>query len=129
MGVWDHRKKYSVAIGAHYVLRLTLRNQIPRLRIFASRSARLCGCSYRGSLWHYTPFFTPVQRTRPVARRTQQEFFTPFAAASFISRALSPRRFQPRTPFTIYTTDTAARCTVQPTPRYSFIPLPQLSLS
>ena len=35
----------------------------------------------------------------------------------------------PRTPFTIYTTDTAARCTVQPTPRYSFIPLPQLSLS
>ena len=25
------------------------------------RSARLCGCSYRGSLWHYTPFFTPRQ--------------------------------------------------------------------
>ena len=49
MGVWDHRKKYPVAIGAHYALRLTLRNQIPRLRIFAfSRSCMAASWHHAG---------------------------------------------------------------------------------
>ena len=56
-----------------------------------------------------------------------------FAAASFISRALSPLCLRaapaPRTPFTFYTTGTATRCTVQATPRYSLIPVPQFTLS
>ena len=56
---------------------------------------------------------------------------SPAAVTPAPSLAAFPLRAAPapRTPFTIYTTDTAARCTVQPTPRYSFIPLPQLSLS
>ena len=35
----------------------------------------------------------------------------------------------PRTPFTFYTTGTATRCTVQATPLYSLIPVPQFTLS
>ena len=41
----------------------------------------------------------------------------------------SRSRPAPRTPFTFYTTGTATRCTVQATPLYSLIPVPQFTLS
>ena len=59
------------------------------------RSARLCGCSYRGSLWHYTPFFTPRQGIS-VRDRLCVSASSSFArrrnACAVFSRFPSPRR-------------------------------------
>ena len=49
--------------------------------------------------------------------------------STFLCTYFSPRRPAPRTPFTFYTTGTATRCTVQATPLYSLIPVPQFTLS
>ena len=51
-------------------------------------------------------------------------------SAAFAVSAAFPLRAAPtpRTPFAFYTTGTATRCTVRPTPRYSFILLPQFPL-
>ena len=101
----------------------------PAAKLIPRTDAAMWLKRYSGLLRLHAALLSPAEEflLRPAGNGSNSSLSSPqlLSSAALCLRAAPA----PRTPFTFYTTGTATRCTVQATPRYSLIPVPQFTLS